>query len=285
MVNYSKIVRFAYTYGEQAGNQTSDVDVLISSLWDGSPPSVGSDVTPTVVPTSQPVAPSANSGSEVPGYIRVRETPGQDVQQMSAQILSQIRSRPIGTTVPFAMNGVNYMARLETHPPSPRNPVSHPGISLFVQTEQPRQQWPNMGLNSFRSNQPAQLSERSKRIISQLQPPDFQQQVIQLMLQGLSQGLRPEITEGLRSQDRQDQLYEQGRSNPGQVVTQTRNSMHTKGMAVDIAQLDEHGNITFNAQPDFWDRMGAIGRSLGLNWGGDWSSFKDRPHFQYKSRQ
>ena len=282
MVNYSKIVRFAYAYVEQAGNQASDVDALINSLWDGSPPSVGPAPTPSQ-PVPQPVVPSANSGSEVPGYTRLRETPGQDVQQMSAQILSQIRSRPIGTTVPFAMNGISYMARLETHPPSPRNPVSHPGISLFVQTEQPKQ-WPNTGMNPFQPNQHAQLSERSRRIISQLQPPEFQQQITQLMLHGLSQGLRPEITEGFRSQDRQDQLYEQGRSNPGQVVTQTRNSMHTKGMAIDIAQLDDRGNITYNTQPDFWDRMGAIGRSLGLNWGGDWSSFKDRPHFQYRPR-
>lgn len=281
MINYSKIVRFAYAFGEQAGSQSSDIDALISSLWDGSPPATPTGIpTPAATPAAQTTPATPTSSAEVPGYTRLRETPGRDVQQASYQILTQIRSRPIGTSVPFTMNGVNYMARLETHPPSPRNPTSHPGISLFVQTQQPQ---PWQGISSM---QPARLSERSRQKISQLKPPEFQQQITQLMLRGLSQGLRPEIVEGLRSQERQDELYAQGRTKPGNIVTKTRSSMHTQGMAVDIAQLDEKGSITYNPdQPDFWDRMGAIGRSLGLNWGGDWKSFKDRPHFQYRAQR
>jgi peptidoglycan L-alanyl-D-glutamate endopeptidase CwlK len=127
-----------------------------------------------------------------------------------------------------------------------------------------------------------QLSDRSKSKISELQPAEFQKQVEQMMLKGLSAGLRPEIVEGYRTQSRQDDLYEQGRSKPGAIVTQTRSSMHTRRMAVDIAQLDAKGNITYNAQPsDFWEKMGAIGRSVGLEWGGDWEKWKDKPHFQY----
>ena len=33
--------------------------------------------------------------------------------------------------------------------------------------------------------------------------------------------------------------------------------------------------------PDFFAAVGAIGKSLGLTWGGDWKSFPDRPHFQW----
>lgn len=190
----------------------------------------------------------------------------------------------MGTTIPFTMNGINYVARLEPHPPSPRNPKPHPGISLFVQSGggAARQRSFNP---TFQPGGPVQLSERSRQKISELKPPEFQQQVRQLMLRGLQEGLRPEIVEGYRSQERQNELYEQGRTKPGEIVTQTRNSMHTKGMAVDIAQLDEKGELTYKPNPpDFWDRMGAIGRSLGLNWGGDWSSFKDRPHFQYRPK-
>ena len=45
------------------------------------------------------------------------------------------------------------------------------------------------------------------------------------------------ITETSRSQSRQDALYAQGRNAPGQVVTWTRQSRHTDGLAVDV-QVD-----------------------------------------------
>lgn len=126
-----------------------------------------------------------------------------------------------------------------------------------------------------------QLSKNSINIISKLQPV-FQEQAAQLILRGLRAGLRPEIVEGYRTQERQNELYEQGRSQSGQVVTKTKKSMHTQGLAIDIAQLDENGNITYDASPGFWEEMGAIGKSLGMIWGGDWKSIQDKPHFQYR---
>ena len=42
------------------------------------------------------------------------------------------------------------------------------------------------------------------------------------------------IVETARSQERQDRLYEQGRTRPGAVVTWTRDSAHTRGDAVDV---------------------------------------------------
>ncbi len=42
------------------------------------------------------------------------------------------------------------------------------------------------------------------------------------------------IVETARSQQRQDQLFEQGRTRPGAVVTWTRDSAHTRGDAVDV---------------------------------------------------
>lgn len=32
---------------------------------------------------------------------------------------------------------------------------------------------------------------------------------------------------------------------------------------------------------DDWDEIGEIGVSIGLEWGGNWKEFLDRPHFQY----
>jgi hypothetical protein len=190
--------------------------------------------------------------------------------------------------VPFTdpRTGQQYLAVHEQHPPRPGGRQDyHSGVSLFVPKAAPVVQAPAR-LPSPAANVPAQwggnlLSERSERKIQQLDP-GFQPKVRQLLLQGLSEGLKPEIVEGYRSQDRQNELYEQGRSTPGKVVTQTRHSMHTQGKAVDLAQLDESGKITYDVTPGFWDRMGAIGKSLGLMWGGDWKGFKDRPHFQYR---
>jgi hypothetical protein len=47
-------------------------------------------------------------------------------------------------------------------------------------------------------------------------------------------GLTVTIAEGVRSQTRQDQLYAQGRTTDGPVVTWTRNSLHSAGRAADL---------------------------------------------------
>ncbi|MEO7965493.1 MAG: M15 family metallopeptidase, partial [Gemmatimonadaceae bacterium] len=47
-------------------------------------------------------------------------------------------------------------------------------------------------------------------------------------------GYSVEVVETVRSQARQDELFAQGRSAPGEVVTWTRNSKHTAGRAVDV---------------------------------------------------
>lgn len=131
---------------------------------------------------------------------------------------------------------------------------------------------------------PVQLSERTKAKIAELHP-EFQKDITRLMMYALAVGLKPEIVEGHRTQERQEELYEQGRTKPGQIVTKTKKSKHTEGKAVDIASLDENGNITYSPEDtSFWDKMGAIARSLGITWGGDWVSIKDRPHFQYKEK-
>jgi peptidoglycan L-alanyl-D-glutamate endopeptidase CwlK len=32
-----------------------------------------------------------------------------------------------------------------------------------------------------------------------------------------------------------------------------------------------------------WKQVGEIGKSCGLEWAGDWKTFKEYPHFQYTS--
>ncbi len=47
-------------------------------------------------------------------------------------------------------------------------------------------------------------------------------------------GMRVQIVEGYRSQNRQDALFAQGRTTDGPVVTWTRSSLHTSGAAADV---------------------------------------------------
>ncbi|TQR26963.1 M15 family peptidase [Lysinibacillus sphaericus] len=87
------------------------------------------------------------------------------------------------------------------------------------------------------------------------------------------------ITETYRSQERQNYLYAQGRTRPGQIVTWTLNSNHKSRLAWDIAvgpPQSLYDVTTLN-------RIGAIARKLGITWGGDWLGSIDRPHFEVKS--
>jgi peptidoglycan L-alanyl-D-glutamate endopeptidase CwlK len=88
------------------------------------------------------------------------------------------------------------------------------------------------------------------------------------------------ITEGYRSIERQNALYAQGRTTPGQIVTNAKGgqSFHNYGVAVDFVFKKEG----YNASEELWQTLGAVGRSQGFDWGGDWVGFKDRPHMELK---
>ncbi len=85
------------------------------------------------------------------------------------------------------------------------------------------------------------------------------------------------ITETYRSQARQNYLYEQGRTRPGQVVTWTRNSNHTSRRAWDIAVAPPRNLYDISTLV----KVGAIAKKLGIEWGGYWPAGKyDAPHFE-----
>ena len=80
-----------------------------------------------------------------------------------------------------------------------------------------------------------------------------------------------------RSQEEQNELYAQGRTKPGSIVTWTLKSKHILREAFDIAVL-KNGKITWYAND--YKIPGEIGTKIGLNWGGNWKK-KDYPHFEY----
>lgn len=87
-------------------------------------------------------------------------------------------------------------------------------------------------------------------------------------------GLDIFITETYRPQSRQNELWEQGRTKPGKIVTWTMHSRHTSRRAWDIAC---NGCILYDI--DTLNKAGAIAKSLGITWGGDWTT-PDKPHFE-----
>lgn len=96
------------------------------------------------------------------------------------------------------------------------------------------------------------------------------------------QGLIIGIGESFRTKEEQDALYAKGRTAPGNIVTNAKgssyNSHHQWGTAFDIYRNDGKGVYTDG--DGFFEKVGKIGKSLGLEWGGDWKSPVDKPHFQ-----
>lgn len=94
-------------------------------------------------------------------------------------------------------------------------------------------------------------------------------------------GIEIIVTETLRTKERQQELYNKGRTAPGQIVTNAKpgNSIHNYGLAFDIVPV-EKGKALWDRY-DLFKKVGEIGVALGLDWGGNWRSFKDYPHFQW----
>lgn len=95
------------------------------------------------------------------------------------------------------------------------------------------------------------------------------------------------ITCGYRSKAEQDALYAQGRTKPGNVITNAKGgfSQHNWGIAFDIA-MNHDVNKNGKVSDDVWNTRGfqnvaKLAKKHKLGWGGDWKSFKDMPHFYY----
>lgn len=105
-------------------------------------------------------------------------------------------------------------------------------------------------------------------------------------------GVNAFLTCTYRSNAEQAKLYAKGRTAPGPKVTNAapgksrHNATDAAGKpastAFDIAIKHADGSLNWDARSKAWATAGAIGMSLGLDWGGSWAKFKDAPHFQLK---
>ncbi len=101
-----------------------------------------------------------------------------------------------------------------------------------------------------------------------------------------ARGLPVKINEGYRSQARQAFLYAQGRTTPGNIVTNAPSSLtswHGYGLAVDVI----HATLAYTpfgsdraANERWFADVGGVFKHSLCSWGGNWTK-PDTPHMQW----
>lgn len=95
------------------------------------------------------------------------------------------------------------------------------------------------------------------------------------------QGIDILITSTYRDAESQNELYAQGRTVPGRIITRAKagQSFHNWRVAFDFCPL-------VNGKPNWSDlalynKCGEIAESVGLEWAGRWKKFNELAHCQY----
>lgn len=143
------------------------------------------------------------------------------------------------------------------------------------------------------------LISRSEARIGDVHP-SLKEYAIELIKRCYKEGIRVQLSSGYRSPIDQAYIYGQGRSSyiyngkqygrikdaKGKQLPIISNakpgeSIHNYGLAIDYFLVSEDGNNSIWTVNSDWKRVAAVAKSMGFEWGGDWSSFKDYPHLQY----
>lgn len=126
------------------------------------------------------------------------------------------------------------------------------------------------------------VDPRSEKCIATLLPEvrPFARALVQ---NAAAAGITIKIISGLRTYEEQNQLYAQGRTifPPNSPVTNAKGgfSNHNFGIAFDVGVFE--GRDYLGESPKY-AAVGVLGQELGLDWGGNWKTFKDMPHFQLR---
>lgn len=124
-------------------------------------------------------------------------------------------------------------------------------------------------------------SEITKSNIDELRP-EFKEKVLKWVDALLSMNITPYIYEGYRTPERQQELYDQGRGNPGRIVTNARpwQSFHQYRLAIDWVPLKPYLKVKGMYEADWtndsvYNQSREIAEPLGLkalSW--------EQPHLQ-----
>ncbi|HMM59451.1 MAG TPA: M15 family metallopeptidase [Candidatus Rifleibacterium sp.] len=89
------------------------------------------------------------------------------------------------------------------------------------------------------------------------------------------------IISGRRTMAEQKEIYAQGRTKPGKVVTNAApgSSAHNFGLAADVAPL-RNGKIWWGAPREVWRQMADLAQGMGLVAGFYFTTIFDAPHIE-----
>ena len=126
----------------------------------------------------------------------------------------------------------------------------------------------------------AEVDSRSEKTIASLLP-EVQPIARALVQKATLSGIKIKVISGLRSYAEQDALYAQGRTKPGNIVTNAKGgySNHNFGIAFDIGVFEGSQYLEESSK---YQAVGVLGMDLGLEWGGNWKTIVDQPHFQLR---
>jgi len=124
------------------------------------------------------------------------------------------------------------------------------------------------------------VDDRSEKSIATLLP-EVQPYARALVTKAAQNGITIKVISGLRTYAEQNDLYAQGRTKPGNIVTNARGgySNHNFGIAFDIGVFE---GSSYKDESPKYKAVGALGTDLGLEWGGNWKTIQDEPHFQLR---
>lgn len=120
---------------------------------------------------------------------------------------------------------------------------------------------------------------RSESFIRSLHPK-AQREARAFLRRVIDSGIDARVLSGTRTYAEQDRLYRKGRfGDPSPVVTKARggHSNHNFGIAWDIGIFR---NGKYLGESPLYSRAAEVGVIPALEWGGSWTTFVDRPHYQ-----
>lgn len=93
-------------------------------------------------------------------------------------------------------------------------------------------------------------------------------------------GIKVRVTRAYSTFQEQEELYAKGRTAAGSIVTNAKGgeSYHNYGLALDVVEMKD-GITPLWVNPN-WETIAKVFKKYGFEWGGDFTSIVDKPHFQ-----
>ncbi len=100
-----------------------------------------------------------------------------------------------------------------------------------------------------------------------------------------ARGIIVKVISGTRSLEEQTILYQKYQQG-GPLAAPPGRSNHNYGIAFDIGvftgSLDPAQARTYLGESPDYDRVGSLADDIGLSWGGNWTTSKDKPHYELR---